>query len=912
MKSFRDILFFLILFTPLLISAQKEASIWSVGAGKQFNFQTGNFEFSDFQGNPGASASICDKDGNLVLCTDGRTVWNKFNEVVKNGDKLISDDMFLTGKPIFVPYPKKEGWYILFYAEDDYTISHGMYQNRLYFAEINSNANNGKGEVVRQKIKVHDNFHSGPTIAGYCDNSYFWLVNDRNDNTQIEKGIDRIYFYKIDENGVNLVPVINDNFDIGSSGSYRFSPNGDKFFFIMGGNSSDGEVITDFNFETGKIYNPRILTLGDVWTIEFSPDSRLLYYRSGGNLMQINAEITDNKAIYNTIDTILTLPQTEEYRFPIQDLRLAPDGKIYIYYFDVLSKKFKLGRINKPNIKGLACEPELNLATIESYDFRFPDFVTSFFRDKTPEKMDEVFPDAGKDIVICSNSTAVFGYGDSADVFYKWSPESDLSNPFSLYTVFSPGEFYDYPRYSEYVLRGTDGNCWVNFDTLHVMTTPVPRELPVDGSWSVCPFVEEVDYWTVTENTNLHWLVSGGEIVSNPANDNVKINWGETNMHASASVYSTNSFGCSDTSVFPVRINVELITETPKGPDKICVAERENVVYYIKNTNGSVYEWITEGGKVVKGQGTNNVVVNWLSEGKNKISVKETSVTIDTICFGESQPLIVDVINDSLKINLSLVSFTPENNLVITYDSDNLKNNIHSLFLVEFDQSGSLLAETNFSSLFTGKFYYTTSVPDSPEIIGLKVINSCNETFYSNRFEPVILDGFENKTQNKITLNWNINRFWENDRLEHEIWYSENDLNGWDKIENVQGTGFEYQLKGISLTHFFRIREVNLDKNVDTWSNTIKIEVEGELTIPDVFTPNGDGINDDWQIKNIGLYRLTQLVIYDRNGKVVYECKNSYIPWNGRVNGEIIQGTYLYQLLIEGEDYRYGQVTVLR
>ena len=62
---------------------------------------------------------------------------------------------------------------------------------------------------------------------------------------------------------------------------------------------------------------------------------------------------------------------------------------------------------------------------------------------------------------------------------------------------------------------------------------------------------------------------------------------------------------------FPVRINVELITETPNGPNDLCVAEAKNVTYKIKNTNGSVYEWIAEGGDVVSGQGTNNVTVNW-------------------------------------------------------------------------------------------------------------------------------------------------------------------------------------------------------------------------------------------------------------------------------------------------------------
>ncbi|GAB1453112.1 hypothetical protein MASR2M47_31680 [Draconibacterium sp.] len=162
MKIANLIFLLLLLLTPAVIQAQKEGAVWPVGEGKQVNFQSGSFEFTDFTGNPNTKASICDKEGNLVLYTNGRTVWNSNHEIVLNGEKLIPDNIFQNNKPIFVPYPKKEGWYILFYEEDDYKIILGQYNNALYYAEINANANNGKGEVVRQKIKIHDNFHSGP------------------------------------------------------------------------------------------------------------------------------------------------------------------------------------------------------------------------------------------------------------------------------------------------------------------------------------------------------------------------------------------------------------------------------------------------------------------------------------------------------------------------------------------------------------------------------------------------------------------------------------------------------------------------------------------------------------------------------------------------------------------------------
>jgi len=913
MKFFRVNVFYLAIFVPSFICAQNEASVWPVGSGKQINFQSGNFEISDFPGNPNARATICDKNGNLVLYTDGRTIWNKNHEIVLNGESLISDGAFQPNKPIFVPYPQKEGWYFLFYEEDYFTITRGKYDNALYYAEINTIANNGKGEVVRHKIKIHDNYHSGPTIAGYCNNSYYWLVNDRNDNTVIDKHIDQIYCYKIDENGVNAKPVINDFFDIGNSSGYRFSPNGDKFFFMLGGNSVDQKIITDFNFKTGELYNYRGIDFDYIWQKEFSPDSKLLYFFDKGNLIQLDVSFLNSLLIMNSADTILTLSSNAQTSYPGQDLRLGPDGKIYFSYTDIHIKKTKLGRINKPNIKGIACDVEIDFFTIDFNNFRFPEFVTSFFRDKHPEMMDEDIANAGLDIKICSGSSATLGSEETAKAFYTWTPMISLSEPFSAQTVFSPTKHHENPKTDSYVLRATDGNCWVNFDTTQVTVNPVPKKLPIDGSWSVCPFVVEVDYWTTGNNTNFQWLVDGGEIVSNPLKDSVKINWGETNKYASANVVSTNSFGCSDTAVFPVRINVELITESPKGPDRVCIAESKNVNYQIKNTNGSVYNWVPEKGEVVAGQGTNKVAINWLGEGTHQLTVEESSTTIDTICFGESNPLMVEVVNDSLEIELLNVFYNPEQIIILNYNSEKLSRTNHIAFLEIQDESGNTLKEMNVTGIDDGSFYYLPPVSFSyPAILNLKILNTCNEIFYSNPQQVIVLDGIENVVESTISLNWNINKYWENDDLENEIWFSENGNSNWRMVAKTEKNDFDFSRNGLTLTHFFKVYEHNKSRNTGSWSNTIKVEVEGKLLIPDVFTPNGDGINDEWKIRNVQFHPFQQALIYNRHGQVVYECKNEFIPWDGRINGEIIQGTYLYQITFDTENKKYGQVTVLQ
>lgn len=85
-----------------------------------------------------------------------------------------------------------------------------------------------------------------------------------------------------------------------------------------------------------------------------------------------------------------------------------------------------------------------------------------------------------------------------------------------------------------------------------------------------------------------------------------------------------------------------------------------------------------------------------------------------------------------------------------------------------------------------------------------------------------------------------------------------------------------------------------------------------ELTVPNVFTPNGDGVNDKFFIENLEHYQNSYMVIYNRWGKKVFES-NDYSSnwWDGANHSD---GVYFYVLHVtEGVDQTYqGSVTILR
>jgi len=78
-----------------------------------------------------------------------------------------------------------------------------------------------------------------------------------------------------------------------------------------------------------------------------------------------------------------------------------------------------------------------------------------------------------------------------------------------------------------------------------------------------------------------------------------------------------------------------------------------------------------------------------------------------------------------------------------------------------------------------------------------------------------------------------------------------------------------------------------------------------ELFIPEGFSPNADGINDNFEIS--GLYKNYNfdLKIYSRYGRLVYEGNNNRSPWNGSYEGNALPtGTYFYVLDINSPDSR--------
>lgn len=86
------------------------------------------------------------------------------------------------------------------------------------------------------------------------------------------------------------------------------------------------------------------------------------------------------------------------------------------------------------------------------------------------------------------------------------------------------------------------------------------------------------------------------------------------------------------------------------------------------------------------------------------------------------------------------------------------------------------------------------------------------------------------------------------------------------------------------------------------------------IVVPNTFTPNGDGINDVWNINALVAYPQCLVSVYNRYGSMVYQSKGYTKPWDGTYGGaQVPPGTYYYIIDPKnGTKQLSGYILVLR
>lgn len=150
----------------------------------------------------------------------------------------------------------------------------------------------------------------------------------------------------------------------------------------------------------------------------------------------------------------------------------------------------------------------------------------------------------------------------------------------------------------------------------------------------------------------------------------------------------------------------------------------------------------------------------------------------------------------------------------------------------------------------------------------------------------------------------------------HDEWQLTRDQN-FEDIEyrfNQSQIDYTFTEEG---TYYMRFVGANADGSCEATGEVYTINIgASELKCPNAFTPDGDGVNDEWKVSYRSLLSF-KCWIFDRFGNQIFYFSDPSMGWDGKRGGKLVQpGVYYYVIQAEGADgKRYkksGDINILR
>ena len=177
------------------------------------------------------------------------------------------------------------------------------------------------------------------------------------------------------------------------------------------------------------------------------------------------------------------------------------------------------------------------------------------------------------------------------------------------------------------------------------------------------------------------------------------------------------------------------------------------------------------------------------------------------------------------------------------------------------------------------------------------------EQRYSNYHNTIRLAAFGDEPANTINLNWNYYRDWENGVKRYEVWRKLEDEKTYSFFQelNADAENLSAAVATDAFHHQYIIRALESAGDSESWSNSIELEFEHPVFVPNVFTPNDDSYNQYFEITNIGLYKNSKLIVFDRWGMTIFEANGYQNAWDGNA---VSSGIYYYLLYLNRNDLK--------
>lgn len=151
-----------------------------------------------------------------------------------------------------------------------------------------------------------------------------------------------------------------------------------------------------------------------------------------------------------------------------------------------------------------------------------------------------------------------------------------------------------------------------------------------------------------------------------------------------------------------------------------------------------------------------------------------------------------------------------------------------------------------------------------------------------------------------VQLKWNNpNHSCSDDVIKYYLYYKpteEDDLNLLDSIKVLSDTIYTFDALE-SIAGCYAVTAIDSSGNESIKAEASCVDNCPEFELPNVVTLNGDGVNDFFKAIRVKQIRDIDLFIYNRWGQLVYETKDPYFNWDGKVIQTKLlcsEGTYFY------------------
>jgi hypothetical protein len=210
-------------------------------------------------------------------------------------------------------------------------------------------------------------------------------------------------------------------------------------------------------------------------------------------------------------------------------------------------------------------------------------------------------------------------------------------------------------------------------------------------------------------------------------------------------------------------------------------------------------------------------------------------------------------------------------------------------------------------------------------IYKIAAVNNCgNAIVYSNVASNIVLT-VDRIDDNTIDLQWNNYRDWHGEIIRQSLmanvgsgFYEDKTIDPGDTVLTVYYTDYMELASASEVVFMIKMEESGnpYGINGESLSQPVAVKATEKITVPNLFTPDGNGQNDNFRPILSFIPKDYQLTITNLNRNIIFESRDYLEEWNGRSSGTIVpEGVYLWQLRITsatGENItKTGTVTVV-